>query len=267
MTLSLIMLSRLKTEFRAENFKITFANHQNFLICRWQKTEQVLLWFLIYRLIYFLLVLLVICYYMMVPCFQIKSLLYITIWSSFMWLSQVTLGLVCVTVGYIDQNYYSLFIRRPMLYGFYWVLYCTYMDLCYGVTIFYWALIHFDGNSHRLNFINIVLHGFNSIIPIVDMFIVAIPVRLLHVYTSFGHTGFYIIVNCLYCILGGTDQMEHDYIHVALDWNNNLTNALLTAFAFFPSILIFRIINFYIYLLRTKLYLSRQYRLQNNVND
>lgn len=259
------MLSRLKTEFRAENFKITFANHQNFIICRWQKNEQVHLWFLIYRLVYFLIVLLIICYYIMDPCFNIKSLFYITIWAAFIWLFQVTFGLICVTVGYIDQNYYSVFIRRPILYGLYWVLYCTYMDLCVGVTIFYWGLIHFDGNPHRLNFMNIVLHAFNSIIPIVDMFIVAIPVRLLHVYTSFGQTGFYIIVNCLYCVFGGTDQMGHDYLHVALDWNNNLNKALLIAFLCFPLVFIFRIINFYIYILRTNLHRIQLYH-QNNIN-
>lgn len=259
------MLSRIKTEFRAENLKITFANHQNFIICRWQRSERVSLWFLIYRLVYFLIVLLIICYYVTGPCFKPKSILYITIWMAYLWLLQVGYGLICVTVGYIDQNYNTVFIRRPVLYGFYWVLYCTYLDLCLGVNIFYWGLIHFDENPHRLNLMSIILNVFNSIVPIVDMFIVAIPVRLLHVYTSLGHTGVYLMVNCLYCVLGGTNLMGNDYIHLALNWNNNFGNAILIAAFCFPMVFLFRLINFYFYILRTNIHRVQQIRyIQNN---
>lgn len=248
------MFARIKTEFRLENFKITFANHQNFIICKWQRSEQVHILFLLYRLIYFLSVLLIIIYYVSGPCFDAKSLIYLSIWSGFFWLFQVLYGLICVTVGYIDQNYNTTFIRRPMLYGFYWVVYCTYADFCIGVSLFYWCLVQFDGDPHKINFTNISLNLMNSVVQIIDMFIVAIPVRILHVYTTFGHTTVYILVNYLYCKFGGRNLMDKEYIYVALDWRNNFEFAIITVSMCFPILFMIRLINFYVYILRTKLH-------------
>lgn len=253
------MLARIKSEFHVEHFKITFANHQNFIICRWQSFERVSVWFLIYRLVYFLSVLVIILYYVTAPCYKPKSIIYISVWAGYLWLLQVTFGLVCVTVGYIDQNYNTTFVRRPILYGMYWVVYCTYADLCLGISFFYWGLVQFDGDPHKVNFTNVALHALNSIVPIIDMFIAAVPVRILHVYTSFGHTSFYLICNYLYCALGGTNLMEQDYVHLALNWNHNLGSALLTASLSFPVIFIFRFFNFCLYILRTKFYRLTDY--------
>jgi hypothetical protein len=90
---------------------------------------------------------------------------------------------------------------------------------------------------HFVDFINIREHVTNLVITLMDMFLCAHPLRLMHVYQpvllGIGYSAF----SGLYYVLGGKNRLGFDYIYPILDWNNPgraLTITAITAtFALF----------------------------------
>ncbi len=67
----------------------------------------------------------------------------------------------------------------------------------------------------------------NSILVFVDLFIIATPVRLVHVYQTILAGIYYILFSLIYYAAGGTDETGNPYIYDVLDWSDPGAAALV----------------------------------------
>jgi hypothetical protein len=71
---------------------------------------------------------------------------------------------------------------------------------------------------HELDALNIMVHAFNSVLMVTDLFLVAHPFRLLHCYWPFLITAFYVVFSYIYYESGGTDRYDRPFVYPLLDW-------------------------------------------------
>lgn len=71
---------------------------------------------------------------------------------------------------------------------------------------------------HRLDALNLMVHAFNSVFMLTDLFLVAHPFRLLHCYWPFLITACYVVFSYIYHESGGTDRHERPFVYALLDW-------------------------------------------------
>ena len=64
-------------------------------------------------------------------------------------------------------------------------------------------------------------HGTNAIYVLIDIFITATPLVLLHFLHSVFYAALYILVSVIYTLAGGTNYANKPYIYSVLDWNSN----------------------------------------------
>jgi len=100
-----------------------------------------------------------------------------------------------------------------------WILSTTATGGALLITIIYWALL-FPGEDPPVSYQNVFVHGLNSVIVLVDVFISARPWRFHHVYmpVTFGLT--YLTFSIVYYYAGGTDAAGNAYIYPILDWSD-----------------------------------------------
>jgi hypothetical protein len=71
---------------------------------------------------------------------------------------------------------------------------------------------------HRLDALNLMVHAFNSVFMVTDLFLVAHPFRLLHCYWPFLITMCYVVFSYIYYESGGTDRYDRPFVYPLLDW-------------------------------------------------
>jgi hypothetical protein len=72
---------------------------------------------------------------------------------------------------------------------------------------------------HVLTALNLLIHAFNSIFMMLDVFMVAHPFRLLHLCWSFLFIFTYFCFSVIYHLAGGTGKNNAPVIYPALDWS------------------------------------------------
>jgi hypothetical protein len=71
---------------------------------------------------------------------------------------------------------------------------------------------------HKLDALNLMVHAFNSVFMVTDLFLVAHPFRLLHCYWPFLITVCYVVFSFIYYESGGTDRYDRPFVYPLLDW-------------------------------------------------
>jgi hypothetical protein len=71
---------------------------------------------------------------------------------------------------------------------------------------------------HRLDALNLMVHAFNSVFMVIDLFLAAHPFRLLHCYWPFFITVCYVVFSYIYYESGGTDRQDRPFVYPLLDW-------------------------------------------------
>lgn len=67
---------------------------------------------------------------------------------------------------------------------------------------------------------NFLVHGFNSIVTIVDILVSGRPCRLMHFYHPFVFWLAYLAFSAIYWAAGGLNPGGYSYIYPVLDWDN-----------------------------------------------
>jgi len=87
------------------------------------------------------------------------------------------------------------------------------------VVSLFWALVY-DGSA--LEALNVVMHGGNFLLVIVDFLLVRQPFYYSHVYMPVVFGGTYALFTLVYYLAGGTfEDGESPYIYSAVDWSSN----------------------------------------------
>nr|ACO10517.1 rolling stone [Caligus rogercresseyi] len=103
----------------------------------------------------------------------------------------------------------------------------------FTVTLLYWSLLYsFDGQGPT--YTNIFIHGLNSVVCLIDLFVIERGISIYQVYQPIIFTLWYILFSLFYHLAGGKNHDGDPYIYPILDWRKPgvaLTVALIGAVA------------------------------------
>ena len=144
----------------------------------------------------------------------------------------------------------------------------------------------YNDKMHKFNFlfvlsagdpvdaVDFTVHACNSIYILIDFFITAMPIRLLHFWYSILYGLLYVVFSLIYLGAGGTDKAGNNYIYSILDFFGNPGAAFalagLSVFVFAPLLwlLIYGIYNLRTFLNRKCCSCGRQeYLIFQNPSD
>ncbi|CAB3256390.1 unnamed protein product [Arctia plantaginis] len=108
--------------------------------------------------------------------------------------------------------------RTPHLCRSYWLAHIISTDLAFVISLVYWALVH-DPKIHEINTLNILVHGGNSLVMLIELAVTAHPVRAAHALYSAGAGLVYGVFSAFYWAVGGTDRIGQPAIYPALNWD------------------------------------------------
>ncbi|XP_063548459.1 protein rolling stone-like isoform X2 [Cydia strobilella] len=108
--------------------------------------------------------------------------------------------------------------RTPLLCRSYWLAHTVATDLAFVITLVYWTLVY-DPKMHEINALNLLVHGGNSVVMLVELAVTAHPVRAAHALYGAGAGLAYGLFSAVYWAVGGTDRAGLTAIYPALDWN------------------------------------------------
>lgn len=131
-----------------------------------------------------------------------------------------------------------------------WVVYNIASNTSIVVSISYWAfVVIIDGSGFLTTSMSQLKHTLNTVYVVLDMFINAIPIRVLHLFYPLSLGIIYAIFNAVYFINDGVGPNGRPYAYYVLDWRNPLGSAI-TCFLGLILCVIVQILLYGIYRLR-----------------
>ncbi|KAF9421380.1 hypothetical protein HW555_002595, partial [Spodoptera exigua] len=159
----------------------------------------------------------------------LKWFIYFTNWGYLLIALQSALALA-VVIRYRSQKCNSTYeedeipiplgrrVRTPLLCRAYWLSHNIATDLAFVISLVYWILVH-DPKIHEVNALNVLVHGGNSLVMVIELMVTSHPVRAAHALYSAGAGLAYGVFSAFYWAVGGTDRIGLPAIYPALDWN------------------------------------------------
>lgn len=138
-------------------------------------------------------------------------------WNLFATMITTVLGAVLVS-----RSNSSLISDRVL--KLYWFL-CN-NSLCFAccISCIYWTMLD-DGRDMSLN--NFLVHATNSLVLIVDLFIVSHPHRMSHCIYVMTCGAVYMLFTIVFTFLGGRDNNGGNYAYPILDWKHQSQKATI----------------------------------------
>ena len=103
-----------------------------------------------------------------------------------------------------------------LLIQFSWFLYNATNMLSAVITIVYWTVVF----KPELDTMTFLVHGFKSIMAIMDIFLSKRPCRLLHFYHPLVLFVAYVAFSLIFWAVDGRNENGLSYIYPILNWNN-----------------------------------------------
>ncbi|KAK9751876.1 Aldose 1-epimerase [Popillia japonica] len=243
------MLDVWKKQFNRDKWLMRHNDRHIFFQSQWQRTEGPSIYYLVYRLMVTLYLAGTWLLTVIDPKnfdksqeFRSKWLIYLTNWGYSICMVQSLICTICVGTWIIHGNKVNdNGTRGPPLikytYKLYWTCNTIAVDIAFGITVLYWALIY-DRKTMNLDAQNVFVHGTNSIVMFVELCVVKHPVYFVHFYWTIFFGMVYCIFSVIYFAAGGTSRTDDPYIYNVLDWRNGgKTTAICLAVLVFLIIL------------------------------
>lgn len=224
---------QLAREFKVRNLQWQHTYVDDFAITQWQDfTTEADKWFLAYRIGHFIVYIIIIIVFCSSRCHELstittKHMVYLSSWVHILATFSSMFGIICIL--YEDWVWkcskwigFTVAIF-PWSHRFYWILHSTSLDMVFAVCLYYG--IYRSTATEYATLFNDVYHVWIFILSLVDLYLVSIPLKLLHVYSSMVFFIVYITFNGCYTTSGYTDPYGHPYIYKILDWNRNSPRA------------------------------------------
>ncbi|CAG4954420.1 unnamed protein product [Colias eurytheme] len=163
-------------------------------------------------------------------------LLYMTHWGLIMIFFESLFGiLVCVKKIPEDLPGLPWYVRT------YWVLYNITVPLAFLITLFYWAVLRAPGRNSNYApnpILDVMLHGANSGLMLIELVLSRLPSRLLHVMQPLYFSGVYLLFTLAHFFAEGHDPWGNPFIYPVIDWSKPLeTIIVLTLTALFFALM------------------------------
>ncbi|XP_068626848.1 protein rolling stone-like isoform X2 [Battus philenor] len=161
-----------------------------------------------------------------------KFLLYMTHWGLLLILIESFFGIIVAVKEY--DGLPDVKAAFPWYLKVFWLLYNITIPVAFLVTIFYWSILNAHGK--KINYapnpvLDVMLHGVNSVVMLVELILSAHPSRLLHIMQPLYFALVYLIFTAIYYGAGGLDPWGHVFIYPVIDWSKpeqTLVVAVLT---------------------------------------
>ncbi|XP_073958477.1 protein rolling stone-like [Choristoneura fumiferana] len=150
-----------------------------------------------------------------------------------LWLIYLTnWGLVMVTAMAVSGFFVSAMIackrpaddeKTPWYVGLFWIIFNVTQTIAIAITVLYWTLLY-DANTMvyattAAFWLDVAVHGFNSVISVGELVISRTPVRWLHVYQPLLVAAVYVAFSGIYYATDGTNGFGEPFIYPVLNWN------------------------------------------------
>ncbi|XP_060805443.1 protein rolling stone-like isoform X1 [Amyelois transitella] len=104
----------------------------------------------------------------------------------------------------------------------YWLLYNVTIPVAFLISTFYWGLLKSSGKMSYYTphpVLDMMLHGVNSVVMLVELVLSAHPSRLVHIFQPLLFALAYLGFNLTYYYAGGYDPFGHTYVYPVMDWS------------------------------------------------
>ncbi|XP_022915594.1 protein rolling stone-like isoform X2 [Onthophagus taurus] len=219
-----MMLKLWKRQFARHRFLMQFHDPQIFFKSQWQKDDRPSLLYILYR---WLLTAFLFGTWLLSVIdpkhldksihFRAKWMIYLTNWGYSLCFLQSLLCALTLTIWYCQFKRFGGSVWTSATYRMYWVMNIIATDVAFGITVLYWALLY-DETKMEVDAQNIFVHGTNSLVMLIDLFVVAHPLYLVQCYWSVLFGIVYIVFSIIYHLCGGTSRNEEPFIYPVLDW-------------------------------------------------
>ncbi|KAK2179877.1 hypothetical protein NP493_467g02033 [Ridgeia piscesae] len=210
---------------------------------------------------------------------RVKWFIYLTNWSFLVLTFDVLLQAVLVVLACGKTGKYDVTVNRerqhvittrrltiyylcaadatndamPWYYKLSWLIHNVASNASFVISIGFWTLVNEDGTDvHPVDWNT---HGVNAAYVLVDTFITAIPVRLLHFYHGVMFLSLFAIFSVLYeTVAGQTNALGEPYIYSVLDWSQPQTAAIYSVLVCLVATPVLWLLVFALYKLRLALH-------------
>nr|ADG65076.1 hypothetical protein [Drosophila pseudoobscura] len=248
----------LNEELQRENFGFAYKRVDLFYRSQWQKGVTNAL-YLLYRWIWALFFLGVHIMCIIMQFCGGKFFIYMTNWGYGLCTITMLLAAVQVTCWHYDLRNTRSVVQESgnktettRGLKIYWWLYNMTITMALSISTVYWVFLHGKMNKPmRFPVTNVITHGLNTVMMLIDFLVVAFPLRLLHVVYSIALAILFFVFTLIYHFCGGTDEHGNPYVYPILDWNNP-TSCLVTFAGIFVLIVCYWFLLFGLYKLKRK---------------
>ncbi|XP_065165988.1 protein rolling stone-like isoform X2 [Atheta coriaria] len=185
--------------------------------------------------------------------FHLKWLIYLTNWGFTCCVLQALVCTIMLVARYAKMRRGGLnsdpdLVPNVRLYKIYWFCFTISVDLGIAITLLYWIVI-FNPDKMEIDYLNILVHCTNSIAMVIELSVVAHPVRLGHFYVPVTSGFVYTLFSFFYYLAGGTSRVDEPYIYPPVDWRKP-GQALLVCFGACILLMVIHVVTYGAYRLR-----------------
>nr|XP_054767521.1 protein rolling stone-like [Lytechinus pictus] len=130
------------------------------------------------------------------------------------------------STGHPTPSVYEEYSTNPWYFKLTWVLLNINVAIAPLVSIIYWALLHDysndddDSRDPLGDGINVNVHGMNSVLILLDLFVSAYPLRIVHIIYCIIYSLTYALFSLIFWAAGGVDPYGNRYIYPILNWED-----------------------------------------------
>lgn len=245
-----------REELSFDGLRLTHESPTIFVKSQWQKNPNRSKYYLVYRCVLTVYLIITIFYTIFdEDQHREKYFIFLTNWGYMLIFLQSSLCTAMLSVWYFtakkDETVQEKDNKAVVLYPIYWSTNTIAMDLCLVISTVYWSLL-FKGTIQTPA--DPIVHLGNSLVMLIELIVVAHPVRLLHFYVSLVFGLCYVFFNYVYYICGGTNKTGGVAIYSILNWEKEPTLSVFVCCAIAVFIIAIHILIYGIYRLRIWLY-------------
>ncbi|XP_055903214.1 protein rolling stone-like [Eupeodes corollae] len=240
----------LSEQFQLENIRLGHYPVEDFYKSQWQSADRSF-WFLLYRwcVAGFYIAAGIACAIALFD--NARFFIYLTDWGFILCMIATTYGAVLTTLWHFDR---VDGVEQGWSIKIFWIIHWSALVLSCVITLMFWTLLLPLEPSLGGDPYNILQHAANSIVMIMDHFVVAFPSRILHFIYPLAIGMVYLLFSLIYYFAGGTGPGGVSFIYPILDWGESPLMACLSVIVAVICSFIFAFILFWLYKLRVYLY-------------
>lgn len=151
--------------------------------------------------------------------------IYLTNWGFTICMIQALLACIMLTVCCVTRKkqWQDSVLK---IYPVYWLLNVVATPVAFTITVIYWSLIY-NAEHASLDAMNFLVHGVNSLLMLLDLLVVAHPVKIFHFLYPLALSLIYAIFTYVYFISGGLSKDGTRYIYPIIKWDKPGTTTLV----------------------------------------